>query len=403
MNEEICMGGNYPETRGQYPDFDEVAKCSNDMANQKLLQQGYNRGKTEGARYTKANDKPSVQGKRSLQILCIVIHFSKVKVDKGQQSDFWDYTEEANRITSRFAKVFAFVLFQLRDLNLSSCSSKDEMIETMEQRMRELIDFYRPMYVFVHFICHGNNRKEGLSYSNGVLQSGDLKQVFDRISKDEKINVIVFNSCHSNLIAKNLSISKSEHERITIGYNGSLETKNARQFAEEFYIAIGHGYDMEKAFSTAIGKLPQNTHGTYELYASAQQKGATFTYFQRCDMSSLSLASSFNKNSVAVDPHVDGNSYLKCTNKMKQTSTNRRREVASSDNCHPQCTTEMERSSPNLVGTVTGHAENRRLVNKMDNGYSDLNRNNLAGGQSLVNPAELISKKINGKTWHADC
>ncbi|TVT27430.1 hypothetical protein FO441_10360 [Salinicoccus cyprini] len=71
----------------------------------------------------------------------------------------------------------------------------------------------------------------------------------------ESIKLVIFNNCFSNGQAEMVT----EHVGFAIGMNEAIQDEAAKEFAAQFYSALGFGHSVQKAFEQ--GKLALSLEG----------------------------------------------------------------------------------------------------------------------------------------------
>ncbi|HHP5575705.1 TPA: CHAT domain-containing protein, partial [Staphylococcus aureus] len=109
----------------------------------------------------------------------------------------------------------------------------------------------------IHFSGHGSSEHDI------VLETAEGKPSF--LSKEkvtllmktmsESIKLVIFNNCFSNGQAEMVT----EHVGFAIGMNEAIQDEAAKEFAAQFYSALGFGHTVQKAFEQ--GKLALSLEG----------------------------------------------------------------------------------------------------------------------------------------------
>jgi len=103
----------------------------------------------------------------------------------------------------------------------------------------------------LHFAGHGV--KEGLAGSSGgrsVIIDKDLfSEIFDDLSPD--IKLVVLNACDTAPLAKKIA----EKVGCSIGMKGEVKDHISVAFTAKFYMMIGLGYSIQKAYNLSIKNL----------------------------------------------------------------------------------------------------------------------------------------------------
>ncbi|MCK6089653.1 CHAT domain-containing protein [Staphylococcus warneri] len=109
----------------------------------------------------------------------------------------------------------------------------------------------------IHFSGHGSSEHDI------VLETAEGKPSF--LSKEkvtllmktmsESIKLVIFNNCFSNGQAEMVT----EHVGFAIGMNEAIQDEAAKEFATQFYSALGFGHTVQKAFEQ--GKLALSLEG----------------------------------------------------------------------------------------------------------------------------------------------
>ncbi|WP_413167313.1 tetratricopeptide repeat protein [Capilliphycus salinus ALCB114379] len=120
----------------------------------------------------------------------------------------------------------------------------DELI----QRLNE----YKPH--IVHFSGHGSNTGEIILLDKSdqvqAVNLEAIKELFSTVTQDN-IKVVVWNACHSKIIAEAIA----ESIDCVIGMNTAINDQAAIDFAATFYGAIASGRSVEQAFKQAKAAL----------------------------------------------------------------------------------------------------------------------------------------------------
>ena len=108
----------------------------------------------------------------------------------------------------------------------------------------------------IHFSGHGSSEHDI------VLETAEGKPSFylkksDPLMKtmSESIKLVIFNNCFSNGQAEMVT----EHVGFAIGMNEAIQDEAAKEFAAQFYSALGFGHTVQKAFEQ--GKLALSLEG----------------------------------------------------------------------------------------------------------------------------------------------
>jgi hypothetical protein len=102
----------------------------------------------------------------------------------------------------------------------------------------------------VHFSGHGSEdgdlvfrRDDG---SPHFVPPGAIAQTF-KTAGNTDLRLVVFNACHSRAQAQ----AVAEHIDLAIGMSNEVNDNTAREFAAQFYSALGFGHSVDKAFGQA--------------------------------------------------------------------------------------------------------------------------------------------------------
>jgi formylglycine-generating enzyme required for sulfatase activity len=144
---------------------------------------------------------------------------------------------------------------EIRD-KLRATAHRDsiEFVERFAVRPGDLQQaFFEVRPHIVHFSAHGTTDEElVLENDDGGAEPLGKRALADifRIHKDQ-VRVVVLNACHSRPQVEAIS----EHIDCAIGMRRAIGSQAATEFAAAFYLAIGFGSSVQKAFESAVAEL----------------------------------------------------------------------------------------------------------------------------------------------------
>jgi class 3 adenylate cyclase/tetratricopeptide (TPR) repeat protein len=129
-----------------------------------------------------------------------------------------------------------------------------ELVERFAVRPGDLQrTFFEVRPHIVHFSGHGTTDEEiVLENDEGGAEPLGKRVLADlfRVHKDQ-VRVVVLNACHSRPQVEAIS----EHIECAIGMRRAIGSRAATEFSAAFYLAIGFGSSVQKAFESAIAQL----------------------------------------------------------------------------------------------------------------------------------------------------
>lgn len=129
-----------------------------------------------------------------------------------------------------------------------------ELVERFAVRPGDLQQtFFEVRPHIVHFSAHGTAGEEiVLENDDGGAEPLGKRALADlfRVHKDQ-VRVVVLNACHSRPQVEAIS----EHIECAIGMRRAIGSQAATEFASAFYLAIGFGSSVQKAFESAVVQL----------------------------------------------------------------------------------------------------------------------------------------------------